>query len=435
MQQVKFKSPPTPVNHRDLEESAPASDTKVLPVARQNPSVPFDATLVILSVATFLIYYFSNPSPVAPYDYTFRIAAALLEGQLGLTETPPIWLNEMVPFEGRYYSVFPLGSVLSMLPIAALAKVGLFTLFPGPAVAAGVAALIAFLLCKIANRYPIRPPQRVALVLFILFGTWMWCNLAFAGAWQIALGLAVLGQLGALHFSLGHAKPLLAGACFALAFGNRTETLLLAPVFFYLVAGCHTGAITNLRTGCRRIALFCVIPFLLGITTLLYNHLRFHSPFDFGYARIPGVLDEPWYEHGIFSIHALGLNFEQMLIQPWRFLEDYPYLVPTGFGGSILLSSPFLLFIFRTPSSGNRLRQIAWISIALQTAVLWLHGNPGGWQFSYRYAMILLPWIFLLVLERRTHGFTFSERSSLAVSLLANAWATYLFHWTSYVRP
>ena len=25
------------------------------------------------------------------------------------------------------------------------------------------------------------------------------------------------------------------------------------------------------------------------------------------------------------------------------------------------------------------------------------HGNPGGWQFSYRYATILLPWMFLLL--------------------------------------
>ena len=404
-------------------------------LGQERPTAPFDATLVILSVATFLIYYFSNPSSNAPYDYTFRIAGAFLNGQLGLTETPPLWLNEMVPFEGRYYSVFPLGSVLSMLPVAALAKVGIFSMFPGRAVAAAVASLIAFLLCKIAHGYPMRPPQRVALVLFILFGTWMWCNLAFAGAWQIALGLALLGQLGALHFSLSSAKPLLAGSCFALAFGNRTETLLLAPVFFYLAAGCHTGGLFVLRAAISRIALFCVVPFLLGLATLLYNHLRFHSPFDFGYARIPGVLEEPWYEHGIFSVHALWLNFEQMLLQPWRILEDYPYLVPTGFGGSILLSSPFLLCIFHAPGEERKLRRVAWISIGLLTAVLWLHGNPGGWQFSYRYAMILLPWIFLILLERRIHRFTFLERSAFAVSLLANAWATYLFNWTPYVRP
>jgi hypothetical protein len=416
-----------------------ASDTSddrgLMPAESHGSRRPFDTPLVILSIVTFAVYYLSNPNPHSPYDYTFRIAGAFLDGELGLTETPPHWLNEMVPSEGRYYSVFPLGSVISMLPVAALEKVGIISMFPGPAVAAAVAALIAFLLWKIAQSYQISRTQRAASVLFILFGTWMWCNLAFAGAWQIALGLAVLGQLGALHFTLQTAKPLLAGACFALAFGNRTETLLLAPVFFYLVAGGHRGVYSGLQSTLCQIARFCVVPFVLGTATLLYNHLRFHSPFDFGYARIPGVLEEPWYEHGIFSVHAISLNFEQMLIQPWRVLEGYPYYVPTGFGGSILLSSPFLLCILRHAGPKGELMRLAWISITLLTAVLWLHGNPGGWQFSYRYAVILLPWIFLLLLEGGVNRLTVFERFAFAFSILASGWGTYLFHWTPYVRP
>src|SRR5262245_29185347 len=65
----------------------------------------------ILFAATFIIYYFSNSLSGSYYDYTFRIAQALLSGRLGLTERPPEWLVEMVPLDGRYYSVFPLGSV------------------------------------------------------------------------------------------------------------------------------------------------------------------------------------------------------------------------------------------------------------------------------------------------------------------------------------
>ena len=68
-----------------------------------------------LFIATFAIYYFSNSHSGSYYDYTFRIAEAMLDGRLGLTERPPDWLNEMVPLDGKYYSVFPLGAVVSML--------------------------------------------------------------------------------------------------------------------------------------------------------------------------------------------------------------------------------------------------------------------------------------------------------------------------------
>ena len=84
-----------------------------------------------LFIATFAVYYFSNSHSGSYYDYTFRIAEAMLGGNLGLTERPPDWLNEMVPFDGKYYSVFPLGAVVAMLPLAALKRLGPIELFPG----------------------------------------------------------------------------------------------------------------------------------------------------------------------------------------------------------------------------------------------------------------------------------------------------------------
>jgi hypothetical protein len=84
-----------------------------------------------LAAATTAIYYLSSPVTASYYDYTFRIAGALIHGRLGTTETPPTWLNEMVPLGGQYYSVFPLGSVLTMLPVALLHQWRLIDVFPG----------------------------------------------------------------------------------------------------------------------------------------------------------------------------------------------------------------------------------------------------------------------------------------------------------------
>src|SRR5262245_4323844 len=150
-----------------------------------------------LAAATAVIYYLSSPASASFYDYTFRIAGALLHGRLGVTETPPTWLNEMVPLDGRYYSVFPLGSVLSMLPVALLHEARLIGVFPGAAIAALIGGALTLISFELAAAYQKENWRLIVLALFIPFGTWTWANLAFGGAWQIALGLALLGELAA----------------------------------------------------------------------------------------------------------------------------------------------------------------------------------------------------------------------------------------------
>jgi hypothetical protein len=69
------------------------------------------------------------------------------------------------------------------------------------------------------------------------------------------------------------------------------------------------------------------------------------------------------------------------------------------------------------------------------TLTLWLHANPGGWQFSYRYGMILLPWMFLILLHNGKKQASILEGALFTISVAINAYATYLFLWTDYVKP
>jgi hypothetical protein len=110
--------------------------------------------------------------------------------------------------------------------------------------------------------------------------------------------------------------------------------------------------------------------------------VRFHSFTDFGYARIPGVLDEPWYQYGIFpSIIFLSISRNARHTLETR--HRFSIIVPTGFGGSIWWSSPFILFAFGFGARDKVLKYAAWLAIIILTVVLWTHGNPGGWQFGY----------------------------------------------------
>lgn len=149
-------------------------------------------------------------------------------------------------------------------------------------------------------------------------------NLLFSSAWQIALGFAVLGELAALVFTVVRPRPVLAGLGFAIAFGNRTELLLLAPILAWLLI--RSDVAQWRRTGhwqpiARKLAAFCAVPVLLGVATLWYNHARFGSWVDFGYTRIPGVMDLPLLRNGLFSLTPVAKNAHQMLWLGWKICQ------------------------------------------------------------------------------------------------------------------
>ena len=407
--------------------------------------------------ATAVVYYLSNPRPQSYYDYTFRVASNILNGSIGFTEKPPPHLNEFVRFESLYYSVFPLGSVVTMIPFAALKSIGLITEMPAAIMAALSAGVMCAFLFLIGKRYSIDSMRLIVMTFGILFGTWTWTNLTMAGAWQLALGFAMVGELGAIYFTIYDRRPLIAGMFFALAFGNRTEVLLTAPVFFWLlyrdvprrgegvtrrrgnvVADIADGGSPDPRVTASpalRVVKFCVVPFILGVATLIYNYIRFHSFTDFGYARIPGVLNEPWYNHGIFSYHYIPRQIWEMVFRPWETSNRFPYVMPDGFSSSIFWSSPFLLFAFRRGAKDQALKYACWLAVIVLCILLWMHGNSGGWQFAYRYSMVCLPLLFVIMLETSPKKLTPLEWAAYAFSFVANIYATWLFHWTSYVKP
>src|SRR5436305_4518037 len=197
---------------------------------------------IAISLFAAVAFYFSTNPTLHDLDYTAEIASAFLRGDLGLREKPPEWLNEMIPYGDRYYSAFPLGAVLSMLPVALLQKASLIQNFPARILAALIAGACIYFFFQLAKAFgpeysSLKPKplaRRILLALFPVFGTWTWCNLGMGGAWQIALGLALLGETAALYFTLVRPSPFVAGAFFTLAFGNRTELLLTAPFFLYL---------------------------------------------------------------------------------------------------------------------------------------------------------------------------------------------------------
>src|SRR3954454_5283405 len=282
---------------------------------------------IAISLFAALAFYFSTNPTLRDLDYTAEIASAFLRGDLGFREKPPEWLNEMIPYGNKYYSAFPLGAVISMVPVALLQKMSLIRNFPARIVDALIAGACVYFFFHLAKafgpQYSSLKPQplvrRILLALFPVFGTWTWCNLGMGGAWQIALGLALLGETAALYFTLVRPSPFIAGAFFTLAFGNRTELILTAPFFLYffwrralpaaqascvpelentrdlptasgsLASGSHVPERSSLRWNNFKqpfrvngvsVFDFLVVPITLALLTSTYNLARFHSMID-----------------------------------------------------------------------------------------------------------------------------------------------------------
>ena len=98
----------------------------------------------LLIVIVGIIYFFSNPKPQTHYDYTFRVADNFLRGAIGFNEKPPSWLNEFVPFGESWYSVFPLGSILTMIPFAFFKFIGAIKEMPAGLISALTASGITW---------------------------------------------------------------------------------------------------------------------------------------------------------------------------------------------------------------------------------------------------------------------------------------------------
>ena len=121
-----------------------------------------------------------------------------------------------------------------------------------------------------------------------------------------------------------------------------------------------------------------------------------------------------------------------MLFEGFGDIPTFPYFRLYPFGCSIFLASPFLFLLFR---EGGNYKGTAWVAIGMLTFALWCHGNPGGWQFSYRYGIILIPWMFLLVVGNGPAKISAIEVSLFVISVTINAIATYQFLWTNEIYP
>ena len=255
-------------------------------------------------------------------------------------------------------------------------------------------------------------PEALWLAVSLSLGTaHFWCAVR-GEVWFTALIVGVSCQLLFFRWAWRMKAPLLAGIAYACAFSTRASLITLG-LFAYLQYFSLDG---NARQRLRRLAVFTIPPFIVGCLLLYYNHIRFERWYEFGHRYLAGGQLSRISTYGLFNVVFIKKN----LIAAFGLLPlistSAPLLTYSWHGMALQLSSPHLLYAVFRPSSWSsisetevkRERVIVWTLKAMiltTLTLLLLYQNTGWVQYSWRFALDVIPGITLLIaLSGRAQG-------------------------------
>ncbi len=400
-----------------------------------------------LFLLAWAVYAWLNNGREAHLDYFVPLADAFLHGRLGLTEMPSN-LNELVPFNGLAFVVYPPMPAIVLLPAVLLFGPGFDQAWASILLgAANVVVMHALLRGMGIARRP-----GVVLALVFAFGTIVWYSAQAGSSWHFAHVVATFFMLLAIRACQLDARAGLIGLLFGAAVISRLPLILAAPFFMAYVADAAHREATGDRTvfGSLLVArpgalearpslqrfldrggLLAAGAALPVVGYLIYNYLRFGSPLQTGYGLIPGLLQETQYRDGFFSVVNIPRKLYALFLSAPAQVNGFPWIQSRHLGGlSIVLTTPLFLWSIRARRP-DWFNLGAWVSVALILIPILLHADAGGEQFGFRYAQDLYPFLFLLTARGLGGRISVEAWIAIAIGVLINLWgmgSTY-FDW------
>lgn len=295
-----------------------------------------------------------------------------------------------------------------MLPVAIFGKS-----FPQQYLAHILGSGLAILTMKLS--YLIKKDKALAVWSGILvgFGSIIWFLSSVGSAWYLGQIAAAFFLTAAIVESLSKKRPFLVGVLLGAAYLSRLQTILSLPLFIYLLKDrLKNNKYFALLTG--------ILPFL--VFNALYNYLRFGVLWDKGYLLIPGVLDEPWYQRGIFHLTYIPRHLK-ILFATFPVIKDKPpFILPSWDGLAIWITTPAFIYSLKVPWK-KRVVRISWLTILLISLVIFSHGTTGFAQFGYRFAVDFYPILtFLTIKAVAKDKLMWHHWLFLILAVLVNLW-------------
>jgi hypothetical protein len=359
-------------------------------LARRRPEL---SGAIVFGVLAAAVYLYSSSRERENLDYFVRLADAFLNGRLTVLEAPS-WLNELIPTTGGWYVPYPPMPAILLMPVVAVFG----TTIHQQVVSSILGAVDVGLVWLVLGRFALTMWARAFLTLVFAFGTVLWYVAEVGSVWYLAHVVAVGFALASLLCALHGRWPLACGLLLGCASLARLPVALTAPAVLALLVRMpwppRAAAVdwSAIRAG---------VVFTIGLAIplagyALYNLARFGNPLDFGYERIPGVLEDQFYERGILSLEYIPRNLFAIFLRSWNFIDDPPFLQPSWWGLSVLLSTPLFLWL---AAARIRDRRVAYAVIggALAAIPIITHGNVGLTQYGYRFSLDVQPLLFVIL--------------------------------------
>ncbi len=376
-------------------------------------------TSILLGIFFLTIYFLTSPGNT-PYDYFARLADAFLKGKYWIEENPP-WLSELIPKDGRFYIVHPPMPTLLLLPF----RVIFGGIFQQQFLAHIVGSLIAVLVYRISLK--IKNDQKLALWSSIMIGTGsiIWYMSSVGSSWYLGQTTACLFLLLAIEKLLENKNTLLMGVFIGAAYLSRVHTIISLPFFLFNLKEKELKNILKIFLG--------IMPFF--VFNSIYNYVRFGTILDKGYALIPNIFEEPWYQKGLVHPAYIPSHIKIILFGMPKIIEQFPYIIPSWNGLAIWITTPgFILSLFAPIK--KKLVKLAWLAVSLISLVIFSHGSTGFTQFGYRFAVDFYPFLIPLTILgaariRNTKIYTFLVFLGFIVNLWGVLWIN-KFQWVSF---
>jgi len=408
----------------------------------------------LVFVLAFVLYFLSagptsGSSSTPQYVY---LAYSFLHGKLHLIQTPSN-LHDLILYKGYWFVPGAMAPALVLLPFVAIWGLKTGDIWFGMVVGAFNVMMIYDLLGRINPQtgfpHQIRPTLRAWLTVLFAAGTAHWYLSSLGSVWFNANILAVTFMILLVRETVNNKNAWLAGIWLGLAALSRPTTLF--GVSFYLT---YVG----LKSKSWRQFILKSIPVALILSIIiavmfLYNYLRFHNPFDFGYGYIQGsaTLMAAYAKYGGFNpvyfpcdfyisvfgtpnvlgYMAPGIKLFCGYLLPFRQPFENAWVAITPIGMSIFFVTPAFAYIFKARSR-DPLIVAAWIGLISVLIPLWMYHNTGAVQFGYRYILDVLVFMVILLAAGMHGNINSLEKLTIGASVLANfagmLWMFYYFY-------
>jgi hypothetical protein len=254
------------------------------------------------------------------------------------------------------------------------------------------------------------------------FSTLFWYLASIGSVWLIAQVIATFFMLLALHESFTKNRPLLVGLLIGASYWCRLPPVL--GVFFFaglaITQQQDLGLKNKFKSALPYLAKLAVGVGIFVLFNFAYNYVRFGSVFDVGYWMIPGVLNEPWFSHGHFSLLYITDNLRPFLTGLPILTSVAPYIQFPMAGIAIWVTTPAFVFALKSKVK-DPVTWWSWLAIICIAAVIFTNAAT-GWGFGYRYAMDFYPFLFLLTVRGMGSNLKWYHKALIIIGVIVNCW-------------